>query len=114
MTPIQIKQLYAAKLQEDITLRRYAGSGAGRQAHDTVVKGRAPGFISATTLSGTVQQLEGHVLVLADSIVAQGMALPLTTADKVILSGRECAIIVPGERNALDGTLIAYDLQVRG
>ena len=54
------------------------------------------------------------MLVYADDLAANGLSLPVTSADKVVVKGREIAIVSPGERKAPDGTLVVYELQARG
>ena len=47
--------------------------------------------------------------------VALADLLPLTTADKLVVRGRECAIkAVDGDTRRIGGTLIALELQVAG
>lgn len=113
MTADEIKRHYAAELKETIAVRRFTGTGASRAATDTEARGRAWGY-SAKELIGAVQQGDQHVLLLADDLTAGGFELPVTMNDRVVIDGKEFAIMSPGVRKAPDGTLIAYELQVRG
>ena len=54
------------------------------------------------------------VIVLVESLGVAGYPVPIVIGDRVVLSGRERRVISIEERKALDGTLIAYDLQARG
>ena len=109
MTTAEIRADYRAACLQTITVRRYGGSGKV----DKTAAGNIRQY-GADELKGTVTQGDRKVIVIVEDLVAGGLNMPLTTKDKVIDNGRECAIIHPGERKALDGTLIAYELQVRG
>lgn len=113
MSADEIKAHYAAELKETIIVRRYTGAGAGRPKFDAEVRGKAWGY-SANELVGAIQQGDQRVLVLVDDLVARGFALPVTSSDKLVVKGREIAIVSPGQRKAPDGTLVVYDLQARG
>lgn len=65
-------------------------------------------------ITGSIAQGDYAVIVVVADLVAQNFVMPVLKQDKVMLGGREYAIVSPGERKALDGTLIAYELQVRG
>ncbi len=113
MTADEIKAHYAAELKETIIVRRYTGSGTNRPKFDAAVRGKAWDF-SDRELIGSIQQGDQRVLVYVDDLIEKGFALPLTSADKVVVKGKEIAIISPGQRKAEDGTLVVYDLQARG
>lgn len=113
MTADELKAHYAAELDETIIVRRYTGSGASRPRFDAEVRGKAWGY-SAKELVGSIQQGDTRVIVLVSDLIDKGFALPLTSADKVVVKGREIAIISPGTRKAPDGTVVAYDIQARG
>jgi hypothetical protein len=53
-------------------------------------------------------------LVLVEDLISKGFTLPLTNADKLVVAGRELAILQPNTRKAEDGTIIVYDCQARG
>jgi hypothetical protein len=111
--PDELRADYRSFCGQSITLRRYSGAGAARTKTDYSAAGNSQVY-AAKELIGPIVQGDRKVIVLADDLAGAGLALPVRTSDKVIDGGRECAILVPGERRALDGTLIAYELQVRG
>lgn len=113
MTADEIKAHYAAELQETIIVRRYTGAGANHPKFDAEVRGKAWGY-SAKELVGAIVQGDQRVLVYVDDLIAKGFALPVTTLDKLVVKGKEIAIVNPGQRKAQDGTLVVYDLQARG
>ena len=104
---------YAQVLEETVIVRRYTGSGTSRPVFNASTRGRAVVY-SATELVGTVQQGDQKVIVLVDDLTKQGLAMPLTNSDKVVVAGKELAIVTPLARKAPDGSLIAYELQARG
>lgn len=103
--------MYREACQHSIIVRRYSGSP--RIPTDVDVAGNAQ-LYAAEKLGNGVVQGDTRVIVLVEDIEDSPISLPLTTNDKVVVDGRELAILVPGTRKALDGTLIAYELQVRG
>jgi hypothetical protein len=109
----KIAAAYRAALKETIIVRRYTGAGPTRPHFDAEARGLASGY-APNELAGEVQQGDQRVLVLASDLIAKGFALPLTAADKVIVKGRELAILSPGQRTAPDGTVVVYELQARG
>jgi hypothetical protein len=113
MTADELKAHYAAELVETIIVRRYTGSGSNRPKFDAEVRGKAWGY-SATELIGSIQQGDQRVLILVDDLIAKGFALPVTSSDKLVVKGKEIAIVSPGHRKAPDGTLVVYDVQARG
>lgn len=113
MTADELTAHYASELGEIIIVRRYTGAGASRPRFDAEVRGKAWGY-SAKELVGSIQQGDTRVIVLVADLIEKGVTLPLTSADKLIVKGREISIISPGTRKAQDGTLVAYDIQARG
>ena len=113
MSATEILASYRRNLNEPITVRRYSGTGASRTAANSEVKGKAWGY-TAAEIVGSIIQGDERVLVIADDLEAAGFSLPVKTSDKVVIGDKEKAIISPGQRKAPDGTLIAYELQVRG
>jgi hypothetical protein len=113
MTADQIRAAYARVLQEPIVVRRYTGTGTSRPHFDVEVRGKASQY-DADELIGTIQQGDQKVIFLADDLVSRQFALPVISSDKIVVRGKELAIINPGQRKAPDGTLIAYEIQVRG
>jgi hypothetical protein len=113
MNAAEIKRAYARELKETIGVRRYTGAGSIRPRFDIFIRGKATPY-GATELIGTITQGDQRVLLLVEDIIANLMTLPITTNDKVVVKGRELSIVNPAERKASDGTLVAYELQVRG
>lgn len=113
MTADELKAHYAAELRETIIVRRFTGAGTNRPKFDAEVRGRAWGY-SAKELAGSIQQGDTRCLVLVADLIAKGVPLPLTAADKLVVAGKEIAIISPKPRKALDGTLVVYDIHARG
>lgn len=101
-----------ARRGETIAIRRYTGLGASRTSADTSCLARVTGF-APHELIGSIVQGDRRVIVLVN--VAVTAILPITVNDKVVIRGRECAVMGADDstrRNA--GTLIAIELQVRG
>jgi len=113
MSSDDIKALYRADLQETVVIRRYTGTGTNRPKFDVSVHGSSRRY-HATELLGGIVQGDQEILVLVEDLIQKKFALPITTNDKIVIAGKELAIIAPNERADLDGTLIAYDLQARG
>jgi hypothetical protein len=104
MNAAEIKRAYARELKETIGVRRYAGAGSIRPRFDIFIRGKATPY-GATELIGSVTQGDQRVIILVEDIIASLMTLPVTTGDKLLVKGRELAIINPAERKAPDGTL---------
>jgi hypothetical protein len=114
MNAAQIRAMYKSFCQMTITVRRYSGPATARTWADVTARGNARLF-GGKELIGTIAQGDQQVIILVDDLVANGFQLPIVVADKIVLGGRERQILAPiGERKALDGTLIAYELQARG
>jgi hypothetical protein len=105
-----LKADYRSFCLQTVIVRRYA---ADRTPTDAQCAGNAR-LYNASELVGTITQGDQRVIVLADDIATGGISLPLTTFDKVVVGGVEFAVRSPNERKALDGTLIAYEVQARG
>lgn len=99
---------------EEINIRRYSGSGLGRTYVDTSVKARVTGY-NPDELVGGIQQGDRNMVVLVEDLVNGGFVLPVTPNDKVMLRGKELAIMaVDDSTRRIAGTLIALELQCRG
>jgi hypothetical protein len=114
MSPGEILAMYRSMCLMTVVIRRYSGLPGARTSVDKTVKGHFR-LYSGKELVGTITQGDQAVIVLADDLVAAGFP----AADHGRRPGRhrwrERKILAPiGERKALDGTLIAYDLQARG
>ena len=113
MNTEEIKAAYRANLKERITVCRYTGAGTNRPRFDVMVRGKAR-LYDAKELIGTVQQGDQNVLLLVEDLIAKGFTLPVTNSDKVVVAGKEIAILAPNTRKAEDGTIVVYDMQCRG
>lgn len=113
MSSDDIKALYRAELKETIVVRRYTGTGTNRPKFEVSVRASSRRY-HGTELIGSIVQGDQQVLILVEDLIQKKFALPMTTNDKVVISGKEIAIVAANERADLDGTLIAYDLQARG
>lgn len=113
MNADEIKSAYAATLKETVFIRRYTGSGPARPKFDAAARARAVPY-AVEELVGSIVQGDQKVIVLVEDLINNGLTMPVTTADKVVVFGRELAIIAPLARKAMDGTLVAYELQARG
>jgi len=112
-TAAAVKASYASKLKETIGIRRFTGAGPNRPRFDIYIRGNST-IYQAQEFVGAVMQGDRRVFVLVEDIIKNQMTLPLTTTDKTIVSGKELSILSITERSALDGTLVAYELQCRG
>lgn len=114
MTPDQVKASYRKALRQHVTVRRYIGSGTTRTKSDVEqVRARVTGY-SPDELVGTIVQGDRNAIVYADDVAAGGIAA-LTTNDKVVVYGRELAIMAVDDlTRRVDDVLIAYELQLRG
>jgi hypothetical protein len=113
MSSDDIKALYRADCQETIVIRRYTGTGTNRPHFEASVRGSSRRY-HATELLGNIVQGDQEILILVEDLIQKKFPLPVTTNDRVVVAGKELAIIAPNERADLDGTLIVYDLQARG
>jgi hypothetical protein len=112
MSADDIVALYRAELKERIIVRRYTGTGTNRPHFDVPVRGKSR-LYSAKELIGTIVQGDQEVLILVEDLISKKFALPVTTNDKVVVNGKEIAILAPNTRNGEDGTLVVYDCQAR-
>ena len=66
-------------------------------------------------LVGNILQGDRRIILFADDLLGKGFALPVTTNDKVVVRGKELAIVaVDDSTRRVNDVLIAYELQVRG
>lgn len=99
------------RVGEDIAIRRYSGTGQSRTFADTTTRARVTGY-EPKELVGTVQQGDRKLIALPTPLAS---ILPLTTADKVVVRGKELAVVaVDDSTRRVGGTLIALEIQVRG
>jgi hypothetical protein len=99
---------------ELVTLRRYTGTGESRTKFDAEVRARVTDY-TKDELVGSIQQGDRKVIVLAEDLITELFPLPLVASDKVVVRGRELAILAPDDSTRRIGTtLIAYELTARG
>lgn len=117
MNAAQAKAQYARTLKERVTLRRFipGTTGSNRPHFDAEgVRARTVGY-DPHELVGSIVQGDRKMIVYADDLIAKGFTLPVTNSDKVVVRGRELAIIAPNDSTRrIDDVLIAIELQVRG
>ena len=116
MTPGEARDMYRRQIAEHgktVLVRRYSGTGASRTPTDVSVLARVKGY-RADKLAGTIQQGDQNVIVLAEDLEDTAIAT-LRAGDKIVDAGKELNIeVVDQSTRAIAGTLIAWDLQVRG
>jgi hypothetical protein len=116
MTPEQVKAMYRRFIGvgEEVIMRRYTGQGATRPRFDVRVMARVTDY-SAAELVGSIEQGDRRVILLADDLIEAQFAIPIRSSDKVVVRGREMAILSPDDSTRRCSTvIIAYELQVRG
>lgn len=114
MTPDSVKASYRRNLNETVQVRRYTGTGTNRPRFDTSARAQVVGF-APHELVGTIVQGDRKAIVYADDLIENGLTMPVTTNDKLVVKGKELAIIAAdGDTRKIGGVLIAYELQVRG
>jgi hypothetical protein len=110
-----------ADIGEDIAVRRYAGTGAGRAiVQEAIARGRVAG-LDANDIVGDIKLTDSKVILIndpgaavPDGKVALSAMLPLTTNDKLFFRGHEVAIIYPDDdTRRVAGVLIALEILVR-
>jgi hypothetical protein len=110
-----VKAAYARTLPERVTLRRYTGATTNRPRFDVEnVRARTVGYLP-DELVGNILQGDRKMIVFADDLTGSGFTLPVTNNEKVVVRGKELAILaVDDSTRRVNGTLIALELQVRG
>lgn len=110
----QVKALYARSFTINGVIRRYTGSPGVRTPHDVPCRLTGEGQSSAV-LAGSVTEQGYEILALREDLVTGGFSLPITTADKLVMNGRELAILsVDLATRAINDTVIADRLRVKG
>lgn len=99
---------------EPVKLRRYTGTGPTRVATDYDVRGWVKGFDPHNLVGGIVYG-DRQAIVLAEDVAAKAFPVPITSADKLVVRGRELAIGSVDDNSHRDrGVLFAYELKVTG
>lgn len=105
---------FLAEIGEDVTVRRYIGSGPSRPYSDVITRARIMEY-TPRDIVGTIVQGDRKLIVLTEPIAA---LLPLSVSngnDVVIVRGRELQIrAVDDNTRRIGGVLIALEIQVRG
>jgi hypothetical protein len=97
---------------ETVSIRRY--SGTPREPDDVDIQAVVIGY-APNELIGTVMQGDRRAIILAEDLVAAQFPGPVTSNDKLVVRGKELAIIAADDSTRrVAGVLIAYELQVRG
>lgn len=113
MNADRVRAVYRRGAQHAVQIRRYDNPGPNFSDYPTTAK--LVGVAAEQLLTEGVAQYAMRAIVLVDDLVAAGMALPITSDDKMVWNGREWAIEVPdGATRYIDGSLIAYQLMIRG
>lgn len=108
------KSLYARTLREVVSVRRYSGSGPLRTYRDTYARAKVLEY-RAEELIDLILEGDQKAVVFAQDLTDREFVLPITTSDKLIVRGKELAIIAVDDNTRRYGTdLIAIDLQCRG
>jgi hypothetical protein len=124
MTPAQALDSHRKFITEDgteIIIRRYTGAGTPRPKAEAKALARVMGY-APHELVGPIVQGDRKIIVLNDpaatvvgGFVSLASLLPLTTNDKVVVRGKEMAVLSSDEdTRRLAGVLIAIELQARG
>ena len=117
MTPQTARATYRRMLNsvgENITMRRYTGTGASRPHTDATVVARVTDYMPEQ-LVGAVQQGDRNLIVLAEDLAASGWPVPPLKNDKVVVRGKELNVeAVDDSTRRVKGTLVAYEIRVRG
>lgn len=117
MTPAQARSTYRRMMGlvgETVLIRRYTGTGANRPRFDAEVTARVTEY-EPKELTGTIQQGDRKLIVLAEDLMQAQFPTPIKKGDKAVVRGKELNIEAPDDNTRrIDGELIAYELQVRG
>ena len=114
MTVDRIKSLYRRTLTELVYVRRYAGAGTNRPHFDYPCHAQVVGY-QPHELIGSIVQGDRKAIVFAQDLIDAQFPLPVTVSDKLIVRGKELAIIAPDDSTRrVGGELVALELQVRG
>lgn len=117
MSPDAAKSTYRRMLDqvgEEILVRRYTGTGSNRPKWDVAVQARVVDF-EPQEIIGTIVQGDRKIIALADDLLGAGLSLPITTNDKIVVRGKELAIMAADDSTRrVNGVLVAIEIQCRG
>jgi len=119
-TPEQIKASYRRNLKETVVIRRFTGTGTNRPKFEASARAQVVGYAPHELIGGIVQG-DRKIILYADDLIEQGWAPApgtrrlITENDFAVVRGAQLAIIAADDSTRrVDGTLIAFELQVRG
>ena len=110
MSGAQLRRQFKRVCTQAITVRRYKSAGGKT---DYTIMGHARQYGAKELVNGVLQG-DWRVWLLGESLEAKGFPLPLLVTDKLVVKGRERAIIVPADRTTIDSTFVGYECQARG
>ncbi|MEH2476244.1 hypothetical protein V1281_002587 [Nitrobacteraceae bacterium AZCC 2161] len=113
MTPADALQMTRNQVNENgqaVAIRRYTGPAGPNRAHDDYPTRAFVRNYGSKELIGSIIQGDQVAITLIDTL---GGVLPVTTNDKLVVSGKEYAIKNPMKR-VVGGVLIALELQCSG
>lgn len=117
MSPDSVKATYRRMMNErgeTVVHRRYTGTGPNRPKFDADVIAVVAGY-DEKDFVGSIVQGDRKVILLAEDLIDAQVALPITSADRIVVRGKELSIVAPDDSTRrVKGVLIAYELQVRG
>lgn len=116
MNPDDVKDTYRRMLADEppVLIRRYTGLGTNRPRFDVSVKAKVTGY-APDELVGQIVQGDRKVILLVQDLIDRQFAMPILSSDKVVVRGKELAIIAPDDSTRrVAGILIAYELTARG
>lgn len=110
----QVKSTYRRMLGDQVYLRRYDTTVSPRTFVDISAQARVTGF-QPHELVGNILQGDRKIILFAQDLIDQDFQFPVTTNDKVVVGGKELAIIAPDHDTRKVGSeLIALEIQARG
>lgn len=106
-------RMLASSMGPGEALQIQRGFGSGAQTFD--VQGWVTGY-SPDGMAGTVQQGTRKAIILADSVTASGIPLPLVPqSDRLLFAGKALVITAVDEASRrVQGEAIAYELELAG
>lgn len=117
MTADQAKAMYRRLITqfETVVIRRYSGAGvAYAPTNYSGIRARVTSYMPQE-LIGNIQEGDRKVILLQEDLEAAGFSGVIRPGDKVVVGGKELAIIAPDSASRRVGNVvIAYELTARG
>lgn len=108
------KAQYRKWLRETVYVRRLASPGDSPPYADYEARARVTKFEPAE-LVGSIQQYQVEAIVYADDLIANGLTLPITAKDKLVVRGKQRTITSPDDTTRrVFGELIAFEIKALG